>query len=125
MLALFERDGALPLERRSDCGRWGLIGGTADVEESLDDALRRSEESEELRFFGSEELLGLDVIERARPIVDRYLSAISGGEGNCLTRDLVAGMHTSGEHSFGPVREGLGTRGRVGVLGKGTIPCKS
>lgn len=122
---MFERDGALPLERRSDCGRWGLIGGTADVEESLDDALRRSEESEKLRFFGAEELLGLDVIERARPIVDRYLSAISGGEGNCLTRDLVAGMHTSGEHSFGPVREGLGTRGRVGVLGKGTIPCKS
>ena len=125
MLALFERDGALPLERRSDCGRWGLIGGTTDVEESLDDALRRSEEPEELRFFGSEELLGLDVIERTRPIVDRYLLAISGGEGNCLTRDLVAGMHTSGEHSFGPVREGLGTRGRVGVLGKGTIPCKS
>ena len=42
-----------------------------------------------------------------------------------MTRDLVAGMHTSGEHSFGPVREGLGTRGRVGVLGKGIIPCKS
>jgi hypothetical protein len=103
----------------------GLIGGTADVEESLDDALRRSEESEELRFFGSEELLGLDVIERARPIVDRYLSAISGGEGNCLTSDLVAGMHTSGEQSFGPVRKDFGTRGRVGVFGKGTIPCKS
>ena len=122
---MFERDGALPLEHRSDCGGWGLIGGTADVEESLDDALRRSEEPEELRFFGSEELLGLDVIERTRPIVDRYLSAISGGEGNCLTSDLVAGMHTSGEHSFGPVREGFGTRGRVGVLDKGTIPCKS
>jgi hypothetical protein len=84
VLALCERDGALPLERRSDCGRWGLIGGTANVEESLDDALRRSEESEELRFFGSEVLLGLDVIERARPIVDRYLSAISGGRGELL-----------------------------------------
>ena len=42
-----------------------------------------------------------------------------------MTSDLVAGMHTSGEHSFGPVREDFGMRGRVGVFGKGTIPCKS
>ena len=69
---MFERDGALPLERRSDCGGWGLIGGTADVEESLDDALRRSEEPEELRFFGSEVLLGLDVSERARPMTSAH-----------------------------------------------------
>ncbi|HET7272806.1 MAG TPA: NUDIX domain-containing protein [Rubrobacter sp.] len=128
VLALIERDGALLLERRSDCGRWGLIGGGVDVEESLEDALRRevreetglvvasqelygvlsdpsrivsypdgnvvrlvafvfrtevegfetlrrSDESEELRFFGPEELPDLDVIETARPILDSYLSA--------------------------------------------------
>jgi ADP-ribose pyrophosphatase YjhB (NUDIX family) len=125
VLALIERDGALLLERRSDCGRWGLIGGGVDVEESLEDALRRAEtglvvayqelygvlsdpsrivsypdgnvvrlvafvfrtevegfemlrrsdESEELRFFGPEELPELDVIETARPILDSYLSA--------------------------------------------------
>jgi 8-oxo-dGTP pyrophosphatase MutT (NUDIX family) len=41
VLALIERDGTLLLERRSDCGRWRLIGGGVDVEESLEDALRR------------------------------------------------------------------------------------
>jgi ADP-ribose pyrophosphatase YjhB (NUDIX family) len=126
--ALIEREGALLLERRSDCGRWGLIGGGVNIEESLEDALRRevreetrlvvashelfgvlsdpsrivsypdgnvvrliafvfrtevegfetlrcSDESEELRFFGPEELPGLDVIETARPILDSYLFA--------------------------------------------------
>jgi 8-oxo-dGTP pyrophosphatase MutT (NUDIX family) len=128
VLALIERDGALLLERRSDCGRWGLIGGGMDVEESLEDALRRevreetglvvashelygvlsdpsrivrypdgnvvrllafvyrtkvegfetfrrSDESEELRFFGPEELPELDMIKTARPILEGYLSA--------------------------------------------------
>jgi ADP-ribose pyrophosphatase YjhB (NUDIX family) len=127
VLALIERDGALLLERRSDCGRWGLVGGRVEVEESLEDGLRRevreetglvaveclpfgvfddpnrivrypdgnvvrlltfayevrvedfetlrrSEESEELRFFGHEELADLDVIETARPIIDGYVS---------------------------------------------------
>jgi ADP-ribose pyrophosphatase YjhB (NUDIX family) len=41
VLALIEYDGALLLERRSDCGRWGLIGGAVDAGESLTDALRR------------------------------------------------------------------------------------
>jgi len=40
-LALIERDGALLLERRSDAGRWGLVGGAIDLEESLGAALRR------------------------------------------------------------------------------------
>jgi 8-oxo-dGTP pyrophosphatase MutT (NUDIX family) len=35
--------------------------------------LRPSDESEELRFFDPEELVGLDIIETARPIVDSYL----------------------------------------------------
>jgi hypothetical protein len=39
------------------------------------ETLRRSEESEALRFFGSEELPELDVITTARPILDSYLSA--------------------------------------------------
>ncbi|MGH2588309.1 MAG: NUDIX domain-containing protein [Dehalococcoidia bacterium] len=41
VLALIERDQALLLERRSDCGRWGLIGGAVDPHESLTDALCR------------------------------------------------------------------------------------
>ncbi len=126
VLALIERDGALLMEKRSDCGRWGFVGGAVEVEESLEDALRRetleesglvvvgeelfavfpgpsrvvrypdgnvvrlmtfvyrsavenfgtlrrSEESEELRFFRPEELGGLDVIETSRPILAAYL----------------------------------------------------
>lgn len=127
VLALIERDGALLLERRSDCGRWGLVGGRVEIDESLEDGLRRemleetglvavecspfgvfddptrivrypdgnvvrlltfayevrvedfetlrrSEESEELRFFRHEELASLDVIETARPIIEGYVS---------------------------------------------------
>ena len=126
VLALIERDGALLMERRSDCGRWGFVGGAVEVEESLEGALRRevleetglvvageelfavfagpsrvvrhpdgnvvrlmtfvyraevedfgtlrrSEESEELRFFRREELAGLDVIETSTPIFGAYL----------------------------------------------------
>ncbi len=126
VLALIERDGALLLEKRSDCERWGFVGGAVEVEESLEDALRRetleesglvvvgeelfavfpgpsrvvrypdgnvvrlmtfvyrvevedfgtlrrSEESEELRFFRREELASLDIIETSRPILAAYL----------------------------------------------------
>jgi 8-oxo-dGTP pyrophosphatase MutT (NUDIX family) len=131
VLGLIERDGRLLMERRSDCGRWGFVGGAAEVEESLEDALRRevleetglvvtgeelfavfpgpsrvvrypdgnvvrlmtfvygaevdgfgtprrSDESEELRFFGRGELGGLDVIETSRPVLDAYLDPVPG-----------------------------------------------
>src|ERR671936_2518070 len=39
--ALIQRDGSLLLERRSDSGRWGPIGGSVEIDESLDEALRR------------------------------------------------------------------------------------
>ena len=130
VLALIERDGGLLMERRSDCGRWGFVGGEIEVEESLEEGLRRevleetglvvvdeelfavfpgpsrvvrypdgnvvrlltfvyrarvedfgplrrSEESEELRFFRREELSGLDVIETSTPILDLYLDPSS------------------------------------------------
>jgi 8-oxo-dGTP pyrophosphatase MutT (NUDIX family) len=130
-IALIERDGMLLLEKRSDCGRWGFVGGGIEVDESLEDGLRRevleetglvvtgeelfavfpgpsrvvrypdgnvvrlmsfvyrvevesfetlrrSEESEELRFFRREELLGLDVIETSKPVLDAYLDPPRG-----------------------------------------------
>ncbi len=40
-LALIERDGALLLERRSDSGQWGFVGGRVDMGESLGEALCR------------------------------------------------------------------------------------
>jgi len=41
VVALLERDGALLLDCRSDSGRWGLIGGAVEPDESLAEALRR------------------------------------------------------------------------------------
>lgn len=41
VLALIENGNKLLLERRSDCGRWSLVGGAVEVEESLDSVLRR------------------------------------------------------------------------------------
>ena len=40
-LALIEEEGRLLLEKRSDCGRWGLIGGLVDPEEGIEEALTR------------------------------------------------------------------------------------
>jgi ADP-ribose pyrophosphatase YjhB (NUDIX family) len=39
--ALIERDGTYLMERRSDCGRWSLIGGSVRADESLREALMR------------------------------------------------------------------------------------
>lgn len=41
VLALIERDGRLLMERRRDCGRWGLPGGATEVDESLEETLQR------------------------------------------------------------------------------------
>ena len=41
VMALIECDGRLLLERRSDCGRWGLVGGAVEMDESLEGALCR------------------------------------------------------------------------------------
>jgi ADP-ribose pyrophosphatase YjhB (NUDIX family) len=59
VLALIERDSALLLERRSDCGPWGLIGGGVNIEESLEDALRREVREERGLVVASHELYGV------------------------------------------------------------------
>ena len=127
VLALIDSAGALLMDRRSDCGRWGLPGGAIAPDEALEaalvrevreetglavtdcelfcisadpsriarypdgnvvrlltfafaarvenlDALRASEESEGLAFLRRDELRRTDVIETARPIVERYFS---------------------------------------------------
>ncbi len=133
VLAVIERDGTLLLERRSDCDRWGLVGGSLEVDETPTQALRRevleetgltvveeslmcvaadptrivrypdgntlrvisfvyvstvedfdtlvySEESLDLRFFDPAELATLDVIETARPLIERYLKRGTSGD---------------------------------------------
>src|SRR5215207_9788967 len=59
VLALIERNGALLLERRSDCGRWSLIGGGVEAEESLEGALRREVCEETGLLVTSQELCGV------------------------------------------------------------------
>ena len=39
--AFIERDGALLLERRSDCNRWSLIGGAVEMNEDLSQCVAR------------------------------------------------------------------------------------
>lgn len=39
--AFIERDGALLLERRSDCNRWSLIGGAVEMNEDLRQCVSR------------------------------------------------------------------------------------
>jgi 8-oxo-dGTP pyrophosphatase MutT (NUDIX family) len=59
VLALIEQAGKLLLECRSDAGRWGLIGGGLETDESLEQGLRREVYEEtglrisELALFGT------------------------------------------------------------------------
>ncbi len=41
IVALIENDGCLLLERRSDCGRWSIIGGSMEDNEAFDGTIRR------------------------------------------------------------------------------------
>ena len=58
-MALIERDGALLMEKRSDCGRWGFVGGAIEIEESLEDALRRETLEESGLVVVGEELFAV------------------------------------------------------------------
>ena len=46
VVALIERDGTMLLERRVDSGRWGLVGGAVEMDDSLEAALRREVKEE-------------------------------------------------------------------------------
>ena len=59
VLALIERDGAILKEKRSDCGRWGFVGGAVEVEESLEEALRRETLEETGLVVAGEELFAV------------------------------------------------------------------
>ncbi|MCL6437807.1 MAG: NUDIX domain-containing protein [Rubrobacteraceae bacterium] len=56
VMALIEREGRLLLERRSDCGRWGMVGGAVEVDEPLGEALRREVREETGLSVSSSEL---------------------------------------------------------------------
>ena len=46
VVAFIEREGAILLERRVDSGRWGLVGGAVELNDSLEAALRREVQEE-------------------------------------------------------------------------------
>ncbi len=58
-LALIERDGELLMELRSDCERWGLVGGAVEAHESVEGALRREVFEETGLFVFDCELFGV------------------------------------------------------------------
>src|ERR671933_427933 len=57
VLALIDSAGALLMDRRSDCGGWGLPGGAVAPDEALEAALLREVHD-----------------ETGRPIIERYFS---------------------------------------------------
>ncbi len=59
VLALIERGGELLMELRSDCGRWGFVGGAVEAEESLEEALRRETLEETGLVVTGEELFAV------------------------------------------------------------------
>lgn len=58
VVALIEREGTLLLDRRSDSGRWALIGGAIEADESFTDALRREVDEETGLTIGRLALFG-------------------------------------------------------------------
>lgn len=58
VVALLTYAGALLLDRRADSGRWGLVGGVVEPDESLEAALRREVAEETGLVFGDYALFG-------------------------------------------------------------------
>lgn len=58
-LALVERDGMLLVERRTDDGTWGLVGGALEADETIVEALTREVRQETALCMRSAELFGI------------------------------------------------------------------
>lgn len=58
-LALIEREGKVLMELRSDCRRWGLVGGAVEPDESIEAALHREVFEETGLTMESCELFGV------------------------------------------------------------------
>ncbi len=82
VVALIEREGTLLLERRVDSGRWGLVGGAVEMNDSLEAALRREVlEETGLRCALVRELESTHYTDgKGRPKIVRYwLMQVEGG----------------------------------------------
>jgi len=58
VVALIEWEGKLLLDRRADAGRWAIVGGIVEMDDSLENALRREVREETNLTISSFALLG-------------------------------------------------------------------
>jgi ADP-ribose pyrophosphatase YjhB (NUDIX family) len=105
VVAIIEHDGALLVERRSDTGTWGLLGGGLEANETLVEAVAREVREEsglEVRsteFFGTfsdpTRIVSYPEGSVSRVVTIAYLASVEGVSGLRLS-------HESTELAFVP-----------------------